>query len=463
MSPLHLIAWGLHEKKQRTAAISRTGGGSDGSKPTLRTSTSAELALRALDDVLKNAAKRRQDIELTAFVRGVKPASSTGSTLPTSVVDETASSAKRVDPPSVGSDDRAWGLPLLLLALEGSSLPPPSWPPSESSAESNKIGIGSCTSSEGPGDVGGGRDRQDAKSNQAPAGTVRVPVISEAALRATVSAVRTCIHAAPADDQDALLSSLLSSLIPAHTPRTDCGEDSEDDASLAGAPEGGRGNVRIISPGRDLVASKRTLLPALAAVMGAVSLDSRALGAKGVATTAVPALLSAGLAEGAVGLEDAYSPGVVPQGCVRNGNRYRAVTPSTAPCCQCLAAVLNKLEGGPDLAANVALVIKALKEAFGFGVGTGEHGRNDDMEGLKPMDIDGEGTGDKESMVGPVQCLAWVTKAVAMRPGLDSTFSELLGMLCQLLVSVVAVAWITFTSRNLLRWCCHDLGRCCSS
>lgn len=165
------------------------------------------------------------------------------------------------------------------------------------------------------------------------------------------------------------------------------------------------------------------LLPALAAVMGAVSLDSAALGPGGAAAAAVPALLSASLVEGSAGLVEAAS--------------------APPPCGQCLGAVLNKLARGPELDSAVALVVEALTADFAAVRGSGKAGGGGRGSGggsggdVGAMDVEGvaaereEGFGETP---GPVQCLAWAVKAVAMRGGLAGAFSALLDLLCGLLL-----------------------------
>lgn len=184
------------------------------------------------------------------------------------------------------------------------------------------------------------------------------------------------------------------------------------------------------------------LLPALAAVMGAVSLDSAALGPGGAAAAAVPALLSASLAEGSSGLvkAGASGAGAGPASSGRGQGGSAAAAAASAPCCQCLAAVLNKLATGPELDSAVALVVEALTAEFaGLGVGDEAGGGGGDAGA---MDVEGaemreeareQRRGRGGETVGPVQCLAWAVKAVAMRGGLGEAFSALLDLLCGLL------------------------------
>ncbi|CAB1109523.1 unnamed protein product [Ectocarpus sp. CCAP 1310/34] len=145
--------------------------------------------------------------------------------------------------------------------------------------------------------------------------------------------------------------------------------------------------------------------------MGAVRLDSKALrGPGGAAVAAVPSLLSGALAEGAAGLIEEPLGGDDGSGAAASARR--------APCCQCLAAVLNKLADGAEADSAVGLVVTALTEAFSG-------------EGEAAMDVDGAAAAGE----GPVQCLAWTLKAVAMRGGNGDAFSELLGLLCGLLTA----------------------------
>ncbi|CAN0144630.1 unnamed protein product, partial [Ectocarpus sp. 8 AP-2014] len=368
-------------------------------RPLLRCTPVAEIALRALDDTLKRGARRgHHGDEILAFVRGVAPpplpwpscpppataapppAAADGAAGPSAPPTATKEERQSEDSSGGGGgggggSDGLWGLPLLLAALDA-SLSGPEEGGTSSSAETAGVAGG-----------GGGGDRS------AGAGT---SALSHGALAAVVSTARTCTQAAPADDQEALLSSLLSTLLPPPSP-----------ASAAGGGGGGEGGAVV-----GTIEKHSALLPVLASVMGAVRLDSKALrGLGGAAAAAVPSLLSGALAEGAAGLiEEPLAAG-------GGGGGGGAASARRAPCCQCLAAVLNKLAGGAEVDSAVALVVTALTEAFSG-------------EGEGAMDVDGAAVA---AGVGPVQCLAWTLKAVAMRGGIGDAFSELLGLLCGLL------------------------------
>ncbi|CAM9457380.1 unnamed protein product, partial [Ectocarpus sp. 12 AP-2014] len=372
-------------------------------RPLLRCTPGAEIALRALDHTLKRGARRgHHGDEILAFVRGAAPpplpwsscprpataapppAAADGAAVPSA--PQTAAKEERQFKDSsgggagAGSDGR-WGLPLLLAALDA-SLSGPKEGGTNSSAETAGVAGGS-----------GGGDRS------AGAGT---SALSHGALAAVVSTARTCTQAAPADDQEALLSSLLSTLLPPPSPTSAAGG--------AGAGVGSGGGGAVVGA----IEKHSALLPVLGSVMGAVRLDSKALrGPGGAAAAAVPSLLSGALAEGAAGLiEEPLAAG-------GSGSDGGAASARRAPCCQCLAAVLNKLAGGAEVDSAVALVVKALTEAFS-------------REGEGAMDVDGAVAAAGE---GPVQCLAWTLKAVAMRGGIGDAFSELLGLLCGLLTA----------------------------
>lgn len=372
------------------AAISTGDGDSGGDKPCLRGSRTSELALRALDDVLASAAKRKHAPELVAFIRGLPPEAHSGDP-PTpgpgkaSSVEGPASVSENGGGFDSDSGSRAWGLPLLLASLEDGPTPPSPRP----------------------------------ATRVFPTGGVSSDVATRAGgavLRAAVSVVRTCTRAAPPSDQDALLSGLLSSVV------------------LPGSAAGGElgGDDVEGDPGRGMPLAGRVPVEVLAAVVGAVGCDSPVFASGGAASAAVPELLRASFEEGARGLEEGRVPGVESRGASAGRDGSRGSAPlSSAPCSQCLATVLNKLAGGPELDASVALVVGGLKEVFGARAG------GDDAGGSAPraMDVDSGGVEGTGGGVGPVQCLAWVTKAVAMRPGLGGGFSELLDVLCGLLVS----------------------------
>lgn len=327
---------------------------SGGAKPVLRDTPTAELALRALDDALKRAAKQRQNPDLVGFIRGVSPTSGPATFTP--VPPRVSQSARTKGTADATDNEGLWGLPLILAVLEGSS-PASLVVPSPAGSGSSAGGVVTGTGERSAG-------------------------ISGIAGRAIVSAVRTCTLAAPTEDQDALLASLLSRVV--------CSDD----------------------PGADTVVSKGMLLPALAAVMGAVGCDSRALAPGGEASAAVPALLRAALDEETAKRDD---------------------TPSYSSCCQCLAAVLNKLTSGPELDASVALVVEALKDAFVAQAEMRERVGDRAKQDTRTAEVENERLQDR---VGPVECLAWTLKAVAMRVGLSSAFVELLDLLCGLLVSL---------------------------
>lgn len=361
-------------------------------RPLLRCTPGAEIALRALDDTLKRGARRgHHGDEILAYVRGAAPpplpwpsCPPPATAAPPPAAADGAAKEERQSKDSSGGggagSDGLWGLPLLLAALDA-SLSGPEEGGTSSSAETAGVAGGS-----------GGGDRS------AGAGT---SALSHGALAAVVSTARTCTQAAPADDQEALLSSLLSTLLPPPSPPSAAGG--------GGVGSGGGGGGAVVGA----IEKHSALLPVLASVMGAVRLDSKALrGPGGAAAAAVPSLLSGALAEGAAGLiEEPLAAG---------GGGGGAASARRAPCCQCLAAVLNKLAGGAEVDSAVALVVTALTEAFS-------------REGEGAMDVDGAAAVAGE---GPVQCLAWTLKAVAMRGGIGDAFSELLGLLCGLLTAV---------------------------
>ncbi|CAN0278933.1 unnamed protein product, partial [Ectocarpus sp. 4 AP-2014] len=373
-------------------------------RPLLRCTPGAEVALRALDDTLKRGARRgHHGDEILAFVGGAAPpplpwpscpppataapppAAADGAAVPSA--PPTAAKEQRQSKDSSGGggvgSDCLWGLPLLLAALDA-SLSDPEEGGTSSSAETAGVAGGS-----------GGRDRS------AGAGT---SALSHGALAAVVSTARTCTQAAPADDQEALLSSLLSTLLPPPSPPSAAGG-----GGGVGSGGGGGGGAVV-----GAIEKHSALLPVLASVMGAVRLDSKALrGPGGAAAAAVPSLLSGALAEGATGLiEEPLAAGG------SGGGGGGAASARRAPCCQCLAAVLNKLAGGAEVDSAVALVVTALTEAFS-------------REGEGAVDVDGAAAAGE----GPVQCLAWTLKAVAMRGGIGDAFSDLLGLLCGLLTA----------------------------
>eukprot|EP00752_Nemacystus_decipiens_P008715 g7777.t1 len=376
------------------------GGGGDCSEtaatPVLLGTPAAEAALKALDDALKRGAKcgHGHEAAMLGFIRGDAPSSE-------------SAPAGGAAGDGGGEEQGPWGLPLMLAALDSAS--PYFTAKRNSSVERRSPGSG----------------------------------LSQSAFGAVISAVRTCTVAAPPGDQESLLSSLFSRILP-RPPAAGGGGGGEDSDAAAAAEE---------ESGRDAGGGTRTmekhagLLPALAAVIGAVSLDLAALGPGGGAAAAVPALLSASLAEGSTGLVETTREGGDGAGGPAaaggsGGGRGRsasggggAASASSASCCQCLAAVLNKLATGPELDAAVALVVEALQAAFaGEGVG-GTAGGGD--EGA--MDVDGAeskmGRGEEVGGEGPLQCLAWTVKAVAMRGGLLGAFSDLLDLLCGLLTT----------------------------
>lgn len=375
-----------------TAITSNTAGDDDGGttiKHSPGRGLDAELALKALDDALKRGVKQgHHGPEILAFIRGTAASAPLPSSPPKAI--------------ATAESGGPWGLPLLLQALDSALL--------SFSSRGRATGSGSSRDtvkvSEGDASVtaAGGAERP----------WVATLSLSLTALGSAVSVVRTCTQAAPPDEQEALLSSLLSQVLPPSpaaaasdsiTP-SNCGAGSSENNGIGGRIE-----------------QHAALLPALAAVMGAVDLDSRALGTEGTVAAAVPALLSAALAEGAEGLVDA-------EGGWRRGAGVGAPgggegTAGAAPCCQCLGAVLNKLTRGPELDSAVTLVVGALKTAL-----SGGGGKNDG----ETMDVEGVGAEEGLGKMGPVQCLAWTMKAVAMRGGLGSVFSTLLDLLCGLLL-----------------------------
>lgn len=362
--------------------------GVDGARRVLRGTRMSQLALVALDDALKRAVKRRHNAELLAFIRGAAPPRLphllvSSQATPPSSCNSTANVPRKPLAAGVqedGNDPR--GLPLLLAALESSS-----------------------SSSPRPSDPeGNGDGRQDRWCFLTGSVIQRYPSFMRA-----VSAVHTCARAAPEDEQDALLSSLLSRLV---LPRLEAAADGDNSANI-GAGSG--------------LAGKPLQVSVLSAVVGAVRLESKVLREGGMAAAAVLMLLKGALAEGSAGLGydgEGNSAGVA----------SGAVVEAVAPCCQCLAAVLNKLAPGSALDSSVGLVINALREGFSTKV-TSVYG----VEGADAMDVDGgEGLIEYHRQEGggawPVQCLAWVTKAVAMRGGLSMAFTALLEMLCGLVL-----------------------------
>lgn len=357
----------------------------------------AEVALRALDDVLKRGVKwGHHGDEILAFIRGDAPARATD-VAPASTAAPPAKASATTE--NLGP----WGLPRLLGVLDSAS---PSFSRQGRLAGSDPSrDVRTNPNEDATVAAGGGADHPSPSAWS----------LSFGALGAAVSAVRTCTQAAPPDEQEALLSSLLSQVLPPSVASaaghgTSLSEGESDSRKKAAV--GGR------------IEQHAALLPALAAVMGAVSLGSRALEKGGAAAAAVPALLSAALAEGAEGLVEGgggwrRGTGVRTSGIAGGG------IAGAAPCCQCLAAVLNKLAAGPELDSAVGLVVGALTEAFS------DAGGKDEGEA---MDVEGEGGGEGRDGMGPVQCLAWTVKAVAMRGGLGGVFSSLLDLLCGLLL-----------------------------
>eukprot|EP00904_Undaria_pinnatifida_P006781 jgi/Undpi1/3232/HiC_scaffold_15.g06606.m1 len=471
----------------------------------------SELALTALDVTLKRGVKRGHDAEILAFIRGDFPhaaapavmsvqepvpvTSSGAMPAPMPVQDEAPPSPP--PPPEAAATATGateakgsvgpWGLPLLLAALDAStrssssssssspSLLPSPPPPSTSSSQSPALPLPSASSS-----------TATAAASGDPVGDgVEARGVSQNLLGSVVSAVRTCTMAAPAADQDALLSSLLSDLIPPPLPATTTTSPNSNAGSIGSGSGGGGGssgsvsggggssrngidNVRgsgggnvggdggigsggggsgVRGGGRGGVVGERGLLPALAAVMGAVSSDSRALGPGGAAAAAVPALLAAALAEGAIGLSSGgggvdSGDGGGSGGGGSGGGGGGSGGATVAPCCQCLAAVLNKLAPGKELDSAVALVLDALKRTFSSTPGSEERGgpRRSDAMDVEAAMVEGGGGGGGGDGVGPVQCLAWTVKAVAMRGRLGKESSELVEILCGLLVSPAAGA-----------------------
>ncbi|CAN0285691.1 unnamed protein product [Ectocarpus fasciculatus] len=259
------------------------GGSAATGRPLLRRTPGAEVALRALDDTLKRGVRRgNHGDEILAFVRGVAPpplpwpsrtppataapppAAANGAAVPLPPPAGAKEEEQCKDSADGGGSDGLWGLPLLLAALDASSLSGPEGGTSSSGAET--AGVAGVSG----GDRSAGADTS---------------TLSHGALAAVVSTARTCTQAAQADDQEALLSSLLTTLLPPPSP--------------ASATSGGGGGEAV----GETIKKHSALLPALAAVMGAVRLDSKALrGPGGAAAAAVPSLLSAALAEGAAGL-----------------------------------------------------------------------------------------------------------------------------------------------------------------
>ncbi|CAM9842381.1 unnamed protein product, partial [Hapterophycus canaliculatus] len=116
------------------AATSGTGG-SEGDTVAARTGRDAEVALKALDDVLKRGVKRvHHDADILAFVRGSfpgAPSSFVPATPPTTVADSAAlpgtplaKAIEEVTEKTTAKADKRgpWGLPLLLEALDSASL-----------------------------------------------------------------------------------------------------------------------------------------------------------------------------------------------------------------------------------------------------------------------------------------------------------------------------------------------------
>lgn len=341
-----------------------TTGGVDGGRCMLRGTRVSQLALVALDDALKRAVKRGHDTELLAFIRGAAPPR-----LPVT---------SQATPPS--SSNSAANVPMKPLSAgdeeDGNEL------------RGLPLLLAALESSLRPPDPEGNRGGQQDQLCFVP-GSVMQRYLSS--LRG-VSAVHTCARAAPEDEQDAMLSRLM-------LPRLEAAADGDNGAGsgLAGQPL----QVSVLS-----------------AVVGAVRLESKVFGEQGIAVAIVPVLLKGALAEGSVGLGydgKGNNPGV-------------ALVEAVAPCCQCLAAVLNKLAPGSSLDSSVGLVIKELRKAFGTGV-MPVNGGGDGVEGADAMEVDGGENHRQEGGVWPVQCLAWVTKAVAMRGGLSTASSALLEML----------------------------------
>ncbi|CAN0173653.1 unnamed protein product [Scytosiphon promiscuus] len=385
------------------AITSRTAGGD--TKPTLGWSLDPEVALKALDDVLKRGVKwGHHGPEILAFIRGEAPLASLP-TSPACAPTNDAAASLPADPLArtiaTARNGWPWGLPMLLEALDSASLSFSSRgraDPGDSSRDIRTLPEGDTAVTPGGGSEG-------------PPTTASLS-LSPGALEAAVSAVRTCTKAAPPDEQEALLSSLLSRVL---SPSVQC--------TFASPAERRTISSNITGVG-GRIEHHTALLPALAAVMGAVDLGSRALGAGGAAAAAVRALLSAALAEGAEGLVEGG-------GGWRRGVGVRAPgagggTGGAAPCCQCLATILNKLAGGAELDSAVALVVEALTEAFS---------PEDGQDGGEAMDVERVRGKEVQSEMGPVQCLAWTVKAVAMRGGLGSVFSVLLDLLCGLLLN----------------------------
>lgn len=212
-----------------------------------------------------------------------------------------------------------------------------------------------------------------------------------------VSAVHTCARAASDDEQDAMLSRLV-------LPRLEAAAVVDNSAAI-GAGSG--------------LAGKPLSVSVMSAIVGAIRLESKVFGEQGIAAAVVPVLLKGALAEGSAGL------GYDGEG----NNAGVALVEAVAPFCQCLAAVLNKLSPGSSLDSSVGLVIEVLRKAFGTEVGP-VNGVGGEVEGADDMEVDGRQKGGG----WPVQCLAWVTKAVAMRGGLSTASSELLEMLCMLVL-----------------------------
>ena len=407
-------------------ATSKAGRGSgvDGNTPptpTLRGTPAAVAALKALDETLKRGVKHdpRHAAEVQGFLRG------------DALSAETAGAPGTVGD---GSGGGPWGLPLLLAALDSASLP---FSARGDGAEKSTTGGDGCNGVHRSPETGSG--------------------LSQGALSAVISSVRTCTRAAAAGDQEALLSSLFSRILP--PPAAGGGGGGGGGGDPNAAAESGLEDAGV----RTTMEKHAALLPALAAVMGAVSLDSVALGPGGAAAAAVPALLSASLAEGSTGLVKTGESGAGATARESSGEGHGGSGAGgggggggnggalSAPCCQCLAAVLNKLARGPELDSAVALVVEALQRVFAGEGGGGDEGAMD-VEGATGGD---EGCGEE---VGPVQCLAWTVKAVAMRGGLPGAFSALLDLLCGLLTTVRGLGRRFLSFWRSLFWCV--LGGC---
>lgn len=449
---------------------------SERNSPFLLGTQTSELSLRVLADTLERGAKWGHTDELLSFIRGEQskisgysppPITTAGDDMTDDALAVHGSSLPSVSP-SAGTTVAGGGLPLLLAALEGSTLLSAAADSGDAAtgfddgAYSGTGGGGTAGRSHDGDGVGGGEGvggqgvapaTVNPAAEEAEGGDIRPSAVglglTQTALRAAVSAVRTCTRVAPVAEQEALLSSLLSKLLVAPSSPSPLGiqgpndgqhsTDDDDGTSIGG---GGGGD----SSSGSSIAAKQTLLPALAAVMGTVSCESPALAEGGAAAGAVPALLAAGLAEGGVGLgaDRRGSRVYISGGGGADGGGGRSSSVKTlaasAPCCQCLAAVLNKLARGSELDLVVKLVVDALKAAFGESAAEAEQKGTESMS-KAAMEVEGEGEGRREEEegaraagVGPVQCLAWTLKAVAMRGGLGCAFGDLLDLLCGLLL-----------------------------